>query len=137
MSLTDSISQAIATMEGFFKAGSVAQRNNNPGNLRSWGNRPTANGYAVFESPDAGWAALNQQVNLNIGRGLSLYDFFAGKPGVYGGYATRLDRLTDPLGCAVFVASRIGLDPSIPLNSIPGEGPPNPMKPRPWRPNRG
>jgi len=123
MSLTESISQAIATMEGFFKPGSVAERNNNPGNLRSWGTRPIANGYAVFESPEAGWAALRQQVNLNIGRGLSLQEFFGGKPGVYAGYAPAADK-NDPTGYAVYVATRVGLDPSIPLNSVPVPGEP-------------
>jgi hypothetical protein len=136
MSLTESISQAIATMEGWYKAGSIAQRNNNPGNLRSWGSMPIIDGYAKFPTADAGWTALHRQVDLNISRGLSLDEFFAGKPGVYGGYSPSADQ-NNPAGYAVYVASRVGLDPSIPLNSIPGESPPNPKKPRPRRRNRG
>jgi hypothetical protein len=121
VSLTDSISQAIATQEGFYKPGSIAQRQNNPGNLRTWGSQPIANGYAVFETPAAGWAALNRQVDLNISRGLSLYEFFGGKPGVYAGYAPSADG-NRPREYALFVASRIGLDPSIPLNQAGASG---------------
>jgi hypothetical protein len=133
MSLTDSISQAIATMEGWYKAGSIAQRNNNPGNLRSWGSFPIVDGYARFPTPDAGWAALRQQIDLNISRGLTLYEFFAGKPGVYGGYSPSADK-NDPGGYAVYVASRVGIDPSIPLNQI-GSSPPNPHQaPKPQTP---
>lgn len=131
MSLIDSIAQAIATMEGFYTAGTISQRNNNPGNLRSWGTNPTSGGYAAFPSVDAGWSALKQQITINIGRGLNLYEFFGGKPGVYGGYSPSADN-NNPKGYAVFVASRVGIDPSIPLNSIPGETagvpPPNPKK---------
>jgi len=129
MSLTDSIAQAIATMEGFFKPGTISQRQNNPGNLRSWGNRPVVGGYAVFDSAQDGWTALNKQITLNIGRGLNLYEFFAGKPGVYGGYSPSADS-NDPKGYAVFVASRVGIDPSTPLNTIPANfgGAPNPPK---------
>ena len=83
MNLVDPIAQAIATMEGFFKAGSLAARNNNPGNLRSWGANPIVNGYAQFKSAEEGWAALKTQVQKNINRGLNLNEFFAGKPGVY------------------------------------------------------
>jgi hypothetical protein len=117
MSLTESISQAIATMEGWFKPGTIAQRNNNPGNLRMWGNLPVVDGYAVFPTPDAGWAALNRQVDLNISRGLSLQEFFSGKAGVYGGYAPAADA-NDPRGYAQYVAGQIGVDPTIPLNRV-------------------
>lgn len=138
MSLNDQIAQAIATQEGFYVPGSLAQRNNNPGNLRSWGSNPIVDGYAKFPTLNAGWAALAQQINLNIGRGLNLYEFFGGKPGVYAGYSPATDK-NRPREYAVFVASRIGLDPSIPLNSIPGEtlgmSPPNPNRaPKPRTP---
>jgi hypothetical protein len=127
MSLTDSISQAIATEEGFYKPGSIAQRNGNPGNLRSWGSRPIISGYAAFLNPDgtpdsvAGWAALYHQVDLNIGRGLNLYEFFGGKPGVYDGFSPSTDG-NKPREYALFVASRTGLDPSIPLNQANASG---------------
>ena len=33
-------------------------RNNNPGNLRSWGTTPTVGGFAKFDTPDAGLSAM-------------------------------------------------------------------------------
>ena len=81
MSLTDSLAQAIARFEGFFTAGSVAARNNNPGNLRSGvgqiGTDP--NGYAIFPDQTTGFQALSNQIQLNISRGLNLNEFFAGQ----------------------------------------------------------
>ena len=136
MGLTESIAQAIATMEGFFQSGSIAQRNNNPGNLRSWGNAPVVNGYASFATPEDGWNALYSQVNTNIGRGLSLYEFFAGKPGVYPGYAPSSDS-NQPVQYAQFVATQAGINPATPLNTIDSGSPPNPTKPRRGSPRRG
>lgn len=37
---------------------SLGIRNNNPGNLRSWGNTPVVDGFARFATPDAGLAAM-------------------------------------------------------------------------------
>jgi hypothetical protein len=127
MSLTDSLVQAIARFEGFYTAGSVAARNNNPGNLRSGpGQTGTdSGGYAIFPDSATGFAALANQVNLNIGRGLNLNQFFAGQrdaegnvlPGGYPGYAPSSDA-NNPAQYAATVASWIGLDPTVPLNSI-------------------
>lgn len=137
MGLVDSISQAIATMEGFFSSGTVAQRQNNPGNLRSWGSYPVQNGYVVFPDAQTGWSALNRQVQLNIERGLTLQEFFGGKPGVYPGYSPGSDG-NDPRGYAQYVAGQTGIDPTTPLNSVTrGESPPNPTRPRPGKPRRG
>jgi len=127
MNLVESISQAIATMEGYFKSGTIAQRNNNPGNLRSWGSNPVVNGYAVFPTPEAGWQALYQQIGKNIDRGLTLQEFFGGKPGIYSGYAPSADA-NDPRGYAQYVAGQTGISPTIPLNTI-GDSPPNPTRP--------
>jgi hypothetical protein len=114
----DSLAQAIAQMEGYNKAGSIAQRNNNPGNLRSGqGQVGTSGGYAVFATPEDGFAALNHQIELNASRGLTLNEFFAGKPGVYGGYAPSADS-NDPVNYAAFVANRLGADPNVPISSL-------------------
>lgn len=75
---------AIADFEGFFKAGSIAQKNNNPGNLRPLG---ASQGFRTFDTPKAGWSALVGQIITNVRRGLTLREFFLGKPGVYPGYA--------------------------------------------------
>ena len=114
MSLIETVSNAIATFEGYFQPGSVADRNNNPGNLRSWGNRPVRDGFAVFGSAADGWAALRRQVELNVGRGLSLREFFSGKAGVYSGYAPAADS-NDPNRYAEFVAARAGISADVPL----------------------
>ena len=117
MSVTQQIAEAIAQMEGFYQPGSIAQRQNNPGNLRSWGSYPVVNGYVQFPDVASGWQALYQQVDLNISRGLSLEEFFGGKPGVYPGYAPGSDS-NDPAGYAQFVSSRTGIPSGVPLNAL-------------------
>lgn len=145
MSFIAEFAKAIATMEGYFKPGSIAQRNNNPGNLRRWGNRPVVNGFAYFDTPEQGWAALHRQVELNIGRGLTLQEFFGGqrdaqgnvKPGGYSGYAPAADK-NNPTHYANFVAGRLGVSATQPLPQVqlaynlpgpPGASPPLPSAP--------
>jgi hypothetical protein len=124
MSLVDDIAGGIARFEGFYQAGSIAQRNHNPGNLRSWGSYPVSSGYALFPDDAAGWAALKRQVQLNIDRGLNLYEFFAGKGGVYSGYAPSADN-NQPVHYAQTVAGWIGIDPTVKLASYQqGQSPP-------------
>ena len=118
-----SFANAIARFEGYNVSGSVAQRNNNPGNLRSGAGQTgvDANGYAIFPSPDAGFAALDNQINLNIARGLTLNQFFAGEPGVYPGYAPSADS-NNPAQYAATVAGWLGIDPNTPLQAIASGG---------------
>lgn len=116
--LTIAIAQAIYQMEGSGPA-TLATRNNNPGNLRSGvGQTGTSGGFAVFPSMQAGWNALYNQIDLNISRGLTLQQFFAGGPG-YAGYAPSSDS-NDPTHYANFVAQQVGIDPNIPLNQLGG-----------------
>src|SRR5690349_3109143 len=92
MGLVEDLANAIERVEsGNFNPASLAMRQNNPGNLRSWGNYPVVNGYVQFPDYATGKKALQTQVQKNIDRGLNLYEFFAGKPGVYGGYAPAAD----------------------------------------------
>jgi hypothetical protein len=124
-----SMARAIARFEGFFKNGSIAQTHNNPGNLRRWGRvKVSPKGYAQFPSEDAGWRALFSQIGLNINRGLTFYEFFAGQrdgdgkvsPGGYYGYAPSQDsnhpgqyagyvvgHLNAAFGCEWTVATRL------------------------------
>lgn len=123
MTLVESLSNAIARFEGYFVPGSVAQRNHNPGNLRSGpgaiGTDPR--GYAVFPDDETGFAALQNQVALNIGRGLTLNEFFGGKPGVYPGYAPAADQ-NKPQQYAATVAGWLGIDPNAVLSGVsPGD----------------
>lgn len=124
------IAQAIATMEGYYVTAAqarergirhptLAQRNRNPGNLRSWGGNPIVDGYAQFPTDAEGWRALRRQIELNIGRGLNLYEFFAGKPGVYAGYSPAADG-NRPREYAEFVARRAGLNPNLPISGQMG-----------------
>lgn len=98
------MAEAIAWYEGFYRAGepTVAKRNHNPGNLRSWGSRPVKDGFAVFPSAAEGFRALRHQIRKNLDeRGLSLREFFAGA-GDYPGYAPASDS-NDPEAYARFV----------------------------------
>lgn len=111
------IAVAISEMEGYTVAGSRALRQNNPGNLRQWGATPRVDGYCYFASPTEGWTALRRQVAKNVGRGLTLLEFFAGKPGVYAGYAPAADA-NHPKHYAEFVGQRAGIPIDVPLNKL-------------------
>lgn len=67
----NSIAQAIQQQEGYYP-GSVAYRNNNPGNLvyaGQAGATPGAGGFASFSSYDAGYQAMLNQIALDASRG--------------------------------------------------------------------
>lgn len=104
------LAEYIARMEGYQVAGSLAQRNNNPGNLRAGaGQVGTANGFAVFATPEAGWAALDRQIALDAGRGLTLQQFiYKYAPPSENNSAAYLD----------FVAKNLGVSPSTPLAQV-------------------
>jgi hypothetical protein len=64
---------AIANAEGFGISGAIPTRNNNPGDLKNWPGVPAdPNGYSVFPSAQAGWDALQQQLD-SIAAGASAY----------------------------------------------------------------
>jgi hypothetical protein len=109
---------AIAQMEGFGTPGVWATINNNPGNLRTGpGQTGTNGGFAVFPTVDAGYAALDQQIDTNIALGLNLQQFFAGEPGVYPGYAPAADS-NNPTNYANFVAGQLGISTTTPLTQV-------------------
>ena len=112
MSYIDDLAAAIARQEG-----TGCGSNNNPGNLRTWGSLPVSRGFAVFPTCDAGWAALRQQVQRNVNRGLTLEEFFAGKTGVYPGYAPAADN-NQPSMYARNVSTWTGLPLGVPLNQL-------------------
>lgn len=112
--LIDLLADRIATFEGFYKAESLAFKNNNPGNIRRWGLNPIVKGYVKFSTKVAGWAALKRQIHLNIQRKLTFKEFFAGKPGVYAGYAPSGDN-NHPENYAKYVAKpfKVSIDTEI------------------------
>jgi hypothetical protein len=78
MATTADLTSLIARMEGWNTPGTIAQTNNNPGNLRNVGQPGvigTNHGYAVFATPEDGWAALDRQVGIDSRNGLNLTQF--------------------------------------------------------------
>jgi hypothetical protein len=118
-SLVSGMATAMAQFEGYNTPGTVAQRNNNPGNLRSGPGQigTDSAGYAIFPDAATGWAALDNQIQLNINRGLTMNQFFAGVPGGYPGYAPSADS-NNPAAYASFVASATGVPVDVPLNQL-------------------
>jgi hypothetical protein len=116
--LVVAIANAISQMESGGSATALSYRNNNPGNLVTWGSNPIVNGFAQFPTLAAGWTALYSQVQTNINRGLNLYQFFAGGLG-YAGYASAGSSASnDPNAYALFVSQKTGIDPNVPLNTV-------------------
>jgi hypothetical protein len=127
--LVDSLADAIAKFEAGTKKNPISVRNHNPGNLRTWGDYPTEGGYAKFPDWDTGMDALRKQIVKNIGRGLTLEEFFAGKKDVYDGFANKKN-YNDPDAYSAWVAKKLGgVDVNTPLNQIvlPEPTPPMPL----------
>jgi hypothetical protein len=73
--LIEAIANAIATAEGFFVAGALPSRHNNPGDLRAapWLVHPVvANGFWTATSVAQGVSGLLHQIALDIARGQNL-----------------------------------------------------------------
>jgi hypothetical protein len=131
--LVSKIADAIANVEAGNKPNPISVRQNNPGNLRSWGDTPSENGYARFATWDDGMTALRQQIQKNIDRGLTLEEFFGGKKGVYPGFSPASDN-NQPDRYAATVAQRVGVDVNIPLNKLIAPAAPTPSYERPAAP---
>ena len=98
------LAEAIAQMEGFNTPGTVAQRNDNPGNLRFVGQAGAtgkdSKGFAIFPTAEEGWQALQAQIALDAGRGLTLTQFM-------GKYAPPSEN--DTGGYISFVSKKTGI----------------------------
>ena len=67
------LGQLIAKEEGFYVQGSVPQRNDNPGDLEhAPGETHSGSAIGSFSDADAGWQALERQLQLYAERGLTL-----------------------------------------------------------------
>lgn len=131
--LMNAIVVGISKQEGYGLPNSRATKNNNPGNLRTWGTRPINAGYAFFATPADGMTALRTQVRKLYERNLSLHEFFAGqrdakgklKPGGYYGYAPSGDGDNNPSIYALNVSAKIkektgeSVDVHTPLQEVP------------------
>jgi hypothetical protein len=112
MATVSDLAQALANMEGWNVSGSLAQVNNNPGNLRPAGQAGvvgTNKGYAVFSTPEAGWSALQRQIALNAARGDTLQSF------IYS-YAPPSENQTSSY--LSYLVSKLGISPSTPLTAL-------------------
>ena len=109
------LAEAIAKQEGFGNSGNLPTRLNNPGDLTYQGQAGAtpytvigddgvSRTFAQFQTPDAGWQALDNQLNLDAGRGLTISQEIAK-------WAPASDG-NNPTGYTANVASWTGLDPS-------------------------
>ena len=117
--LVSSLASAITQVEGY-NPNFVA--NNNPGNLIYVGQAGAtlgAGGFAAFPTLAAGQAALNSQIQNYIDRGYNLNQFFnTYAPGNTKNAAGGVQTPAATQAYINTVSSQLGLDPSIPLNSI-------------------
>jgi hypothetical protein len=112
------IDAGIAQFEGFQISGSVAQRNNNPGNLQfgSFAQKYGANGadgsgFARFDSPDAGFTATDALVSSYAARGFSLTDLVnTWNPPTASGNSYQGNQ-----NYTSFLAQKTGLNPNMPI----------------------
>lgn len=109
------LAAAITRQEGACSAPGVCT-GNNPGNLRAYaaGQPVDSRGIRIFPSYQAGYDALLSQERVNISKGVTLDEFFAGKPGVYPGYAPAADR-NQPSVYAGNVSTWAGIPRDVPL----------------------
>jgi hypothetical protein len=102
-------------MEGWGKPGVWATLNNNPGNLRNVGQAGvigTSGGYAVFSTPEAGWAALERQIRLDAAAGDTVETFI-------NSYAPPSEN--DTGNYLRFLVSGLGVPASTPLTNLTGQ----------------
>jgi opacity protein-like surface antigen len=104
-------------MEGYYP-GSLAYRNNNPGNLRpgslAVGATGSSGGYAVFPDYQTGYNALVGLIQSPMYWNLTLTQFFAQ-------YAPAADN-NNPAQYAATVAAQLGVDPNTPLSVLAAGG---------------
>jgi hypothetical protein len=111
--VTSTIAGAIQRQEGYYP-GSVAYRNNNPGNL-IYAGQPGATkgavGFAVFPSYQDGLDALDNQIQLYAGRGLTIQ-------GMMDVYAPASQAGNNPVLYASNVAAALGVSPDTQLTAL-------------------
>lgn len=106
--------EAIAVMEGFYAPGSRPQRNNNPGDI-SWGNFASKHGatgpetlasggagrFAVFPSPEVGFAAMNALLSGPSYQGMTVAEALNkwAPPGDGNNESAYLDGVCQMTGC--------------------------------------
>jgi hypothetical protein len=97
------LAQLIASEEGFFKSGSLPQRQCNPGDLEhAPGESHQGTGpVGSFATPALGWTALENQLQLDASRGWTLQQMvYTYAPPPQNNSAQYLAYLVQGLGCA-------------------------------------
>ncbi|NUB13708.1 hypothetical protein GAY28_13945 [Azospirillum brasilense] len=88
----------------------IGLRNNNPGNLRRWGDAPIVGGFARFKTPEAGLvAAARNLLSYQDKHGINTL------AGIAGRWAPTGDG-NDPAGYARSLSEQTGIAPNQPLN---------------------
>jgi hypothetical protein len=117
-STVQTIAGTIQNVEGYYP-GSVAYSNNNPGNLIYAGQSgavPGAGGFAKFATYQDGLDALNNQIQLYAGRGLTIQQMMNVYAPVGDG--------NNPEAYASQVAGALGVSPDTSLTDLAGGGAP-------------
>lgn len=120
-STVQTIAAAIQQQEGYYP-GSLAYRNNNPGNLIYAGQSGAVKGdggFAEFPTYDDGLQALYNQIQLYASRGMTIQDMM-------NVYAPAGDGENDPTGYAYTIAAALGASPDTPLQSLDSLSPVDP-----------
>lgn len=108
--------EAIKQFEGWFE-GSASQRNNNPGNLKDRGQTGVIGrdqqGHAIFNTYQAGYDALLNQLRLIVYGGSSIYNPGMSFYDVFSKYAEGNSRQY-----AEFVAAQLGVSPETRMNQL-------------------
>lgn len=120
----DALTEAWAHFEGNDKPGSLAQRNNNPVNIKgSWdgvtGHTPA--GFAIFSDPSFGWGAAESYVQEQAQEhpDWSIRQFFAKVLGSLSGQDVNNDQ-GNSVAEADYVAGQMGVPSSTNLNTLIG-----------------
>jgi len=116
----DLFAEGIALAEGFFVAGSRADRNHNPGNLtRDITNTAigTDGMFMVYANDNDGWAALRKQVELILTNASGIYNSQMTLRQIAQKYAST-STPDDQLNWAVNVASKLGIDIDTPVSTL-------------------
>lgn len=134
--LINSMAAGIKQIEGYvppggcigatcYPNGTVAYQNNNPGNLMYAGQAGAspggAAGFAKFSSYDAGYAALQNQIQIQINSGQNLTQFF--NQYAPGNTKNAAGAPQTPAATQAYInnmSSQLGVDPSTPLKSVQG-----------------
>jgi len=109
------LTQGVASIEGYFKSGSLPQRTNNPGNIGTYGGK-------IASYPDAGqgFEALQVWIQNHAAQNPNwdFYDMFH--------YYLTGDTLSpggpgqSPDSYAEYVANYVGVDPTTPVSTVIG-----------------